>query len=101
MIINIFSAYYVPLLKDINHPRLLQEWKLDIDATAYERNIDANMYKPSDKNKLIVMIATCTGQPQLKNNSMVYFSHRYGTYCKYSKAKTRANFFIFKGIYYV
>ena len=25
MIINIFSAYVVPLLKDINHPELIQE----------------------------------------------------------------------------
>ena len=65
MIINIFSAYVVPLLKYINHPALLQEWKINLDATAYERNIDANMSKPSDKkSKFIVMIATCTSQPQ-------------------------------------
>ena len=49
MIINIFSAYVVPLLKDINHLALLQEWKLNLDAAAYERNMDANMSKPSDK----------------------------------------------------
>ena len=35
MIINLFSAYVVPLLKDINHPALLQEWKLNLDAAAY------------------------------------------------------------------
>ena len=64
MIINIFSAYVVPLLKYINHLVLLQEWKINLDAAAYERNIDANLYKPSKKRKLIVMIATCTGQPQ-------------------------------------
>ena len=51
MIINIFSAYVVPLLKDINHPALLQEWKLNIDAAEYKRNINANLYKPSEKNK--------------------------------------------------
>ena len=49
MIINIFSAYVVLLLKDINHPALLQEWKLNIDASEYERNIDANMSKLSDE----------------------------------------------------
>ena len=49
MIINIFSAYFVPLLKDINHTALLQEWKLNIYAAAYGINIDTNMYKPSDK----------------------------------------------------
>ena len=37
MIINIFSAYVVPLLKDINHPALLQEWKLNLDAESYEK----------------------------------------------------------------
>ena len=63
-IIKIFSAYFVPLLKDINHPAFLQEWKLNLDAAAYERNIDANMSKLSLKNKLIFMIATCTGKPQ-------------------------------------
>ena len=49
MIINIFSAYVVPLLKDIKHPALLQEWKLNPDAAVYEKNIDANMPKPSDR----------------------------------------------------
>ena len=50
-IINIFSEYVEPLLKDINHPALLQEWKINLDATEYERNIDANLYKPSEKKK--------------------------------------------------
>ena len=62
--INIFSAYVVPMLKYINNPALLQEWKLNLDAAAYEKNIDANLAKPSEKKKLIVMIAICTGQTQ-------------------------------------
>ena len=52
MIINIFSAYVVPLLKYINHPALLQEWELNIDAAAYENNIDANVSKPYDKKEI-------------------------------------------------
>ena len=36
MIINIVSEYVVPRLKDINHPEFIQEWKLNIDAIAYE-----------------------------------------------------------------
>ena len=51
------------MVKDINHLALLQECKLNIHSEEYEMNIDANLYKPSDKNKSIVMIATCTGQP--------------------------------------
>ena len=51
MIINIFIAYVLPLIQGINHPALLQEWRLNIDAAEYEQNIDANLYKPSKKKK--------------------------------------------------
>ena len=37
MIINIFSSYVVPLLKDSNHPALIKEWKINIDAAAYKK----------------------------------------------------------------
>ena len=62
IIINIFIQYVVPLIKEINHPELLQEWRLNIDASEYERNIDANLYKNSEKRNSIVMIVTITGQ---------------------------------------
>ena len=51
-------------MKDINHPALLQEWKLNIDSAAYEKQIYDNVYKPSEKNILVIMIETCTIQPQ-------------------------------------
>ena len=44
---NIFGTYVEPLLNDINHPTLIQEWKINIDAASYESKIDPNMYKPS------------------------------------------------------
>ena len=28
---------------------MLQEWKLNLDAAEYEKNMKANMYKPSEK----------------------------------------------------
>ena len=34
------------------HPPLLQEWRLNIDAAEYKSNIDANLYKPSEKKKI-------------------------------------------------
>ena len=46
MIINIFSAYVLPLLKDVIHRAFLQEWKINLDAAAYEKNIDPNLSKP-------------------------------------------------------
>ena len=30
---------------------MLQEWKLNFDAAEYEKNIDANMPKPSDQKE--------------------------------------------------
>ena len=51
-IINIFSAYVAPLIKEIYHPALLQEWRLNIYAAEYKQNIDANLYKPFEKEKL-------------------------------------------------
>ena len=64
MIVKIFSAYVVPLLKDINHPALLQEWKLNIDAAEYEQILMLTCLNLPIKNKFIIMIATCTIQPQ-------------------------------------
>ena len=35
---NIFITYVETLLNYINHPALVQEWKLNIDAPSYENN---------------------------------------------------------------
>ena len=51
-IINIFSTYVFPQIKEIYHPALFQEWKINLDAAQYERNIGANLYKPSEKKKI-------------------------------------------------
>ena len=60
---NIFSTYVTPKIKEINHPEILQEWKLNIDAEEYERNMAEN-YKPSKKRKLIVLLILTTGLHQ-------------------------------------
>ena len=59
---NIFSTYVEPLLDDINHPELVQEWKLNIYASSYEKQLDAKANRPSYKNKIIVMIEKLTVQ---------------------------------------
>ena len=46
---TIFNTYVTPQIKEINHPAFLQEWKLNIDAAEYERNMAANMYNTSQK----------------------------------------------------
>ena len=52
-IINkIFSTYIEPLLNYISHPTLVQEWKIDINDPAYEKSIDDNVNRPSDKINL-------------------------------------------------
>ena len=37
IIYNIFNTYVEPLSNYINKTALLQEWKLNLDATAYEK----------------------------------------------------------------
>ena len=49
--ITIFSTYITPQIKEIHHPALLQECKLNLDAAEYENNMKANMYKLSEKEK--------------------------------------------------
>ena len=62
MILTIFSAYVVPLLKDINHTALLQERKFNLDAAAYEKYITyTNLHL---KSKFIFIIAAYADQPQ-------------------------------------
>ena len=61
--ITIFSTYVTPQIKEIHHPELLQKWKLNLDAAEYKIYMKANMYKPSEKN-LIVLIVINTGQNQ-------------------------------------
>ena len=36
---NIFSTYVEPLLNYINHTELVQEWKINPDALAYEKKL--------------------------------------------------------------
>ena len=62
-IINTFSEYVEPLLKYINNPALFQECKLNLDAAEYKRNIGANLYMPSEKEKTVTIV-TSTGQHQ-------------------------------------
>ena len=49
---TILNKYVTPQIKEINHPAFLQEWKLHIDAAEYEKNIEPNRYKPSEKKKI-------------------------------------------------
>ena len=48
---RLFSTYVTPQIKEINHPAIIQEWKLNIDAAEYEKNM-AKTNIPSDKKKI-------------------------------------------------
>ena len=49
--IRLFSTYFTPQIKENNHPAIIQEWKLNIDAAEYEENM-AKTNIPSDKKKI-------------------------------------------------
>ena len=48
---RLFSTYVTPQIKEIYHLEIFQEWKLNIDAAEYEKNI-AKTNIPSDKKKI-------------------------------------------------
>ena len=48
---KLFSTYVTLQIKEINHPSIIQEWKLNIDAAEYEKNM-AKTNIPSDKKKI-------------------------------------------------
>ena len=33
----LFDEYQIPLLKNIDHPEFIQEWKRNLDAADYEK----------------------------------------------------------------
>ena len=37
---ELFDEYHIPLLNDIDHPALIEEWKRNIDAAAYEKYLN-------------------------------------------------------------
>ena len=47
----LFSTYVTPQIKEIYHPEIIQEWKLNIDAAEYEKNM-AKSHLPSHKKKI-------------------------------------------------
>ena len=46
---RLFSPYITPQIKEIYHPEILQELKLNIDAAEYEKNMTLT-HVPSTKN---------------------------------------------------
>ena len=49
-------------MDNLDYPALIEEWKQNIDAAAYEKNLYQDLKLPSIKKKLIVMIKLNTGQ---------------------------------------
>ena len=48
---RLFSTYIKPQIKEIYHPEIIQEWKLNIDAAEYEKNVTLT-HIPSTKKKI-------------------------------------------------
>ena len=45
---RLFSTYVTPQIKEIYHPSIIQEWRLNIDAAEYEKNVTLS-HVPSTK----------------------------------------------------
>ena len=51
-IYDLFLEYLVPVMEDIEHPALIEEWIQNIDAAAYEKNPHKYEKLPSMKKKI-------------------------------------------------
>ena len=49
-------------MDDLDHPEFIEQWKQNLDASAYEENINQDVKLPSVKKQFIVMIKLNTGQ---------------------------------------
>ena len=45
-------GYLAPVMKDLEHPVLIEEWIQNIDAAAYEKNLYKDEKLPSIKKKI-------------------------------------------------
>ena len=61
---SLFITYVTPQIKETYHPAIIQEWKLNIDAAEYEKNMTLS-HVPSYIKKLIVLMISNTGLSQL------------------------------------
>ena len=43
---NLFLEYLVIIVEDLDHPTLIEEWKQNIDADSYEKNINQDVKLP-------------------------------------------------------
>ena len=48
---RLFSTYITPQMKEIYHPSIIQEWKLNIDSSEYGNNMSLTHLPSSKKNK--------------------------------------------------
>ena len=58
-----FSTYITPQKKEIYHPAIIQERKLNIDAAKYEKYMTLS-HVPSTKKQVIVLTNSNTGLRQ-------------------------------------
>ena len=49
---ELFGEYHIPLLKNIDHPALIQEWTQNIDANAYGKYLNQEIKPPSKKGEI-------------------------------------------------
>ena len=61
---RLFSTHITPQIKEIYHPAIIQEWKLNIDAAEYEKKTILT-HVTSTKKKIIVKMNSNTSLSQL------------------------------------
>ena len=68
-------------MEDLDHPALIEEWKQNIDADAYENNLNKDVKIPSIKKNLIVIIKLILANKHKGKSQLVTFSLYRGFHC--------------------
>ena len=48
----IFAEYIEPYMKEIDHPALIQEWKLNLDTATYKNKLYSKEKLPSNRKEI-------------------------------------------------
>ena len=71
---DLFHGYLVPVMEDLEHPTLIEEWIHILDAAAYEKNLHKDEKLPSMKKKVYCnyKIECCTKSIMESLNSLQF-----------------------------
>ena len=77
-----FDEYYLPLSNNNNHPALIQKWKKNIDAAAYEKIKPRNKATIKEEINWSSWYHESLAKNHKRSYQLVFFSEYHVVYCR-------------------